>query len=121
MIAHALPDKPILLIKPPIGKVKKKVFSSLALQQQHQNLREFTLLVHGFSGFDSTSAIYRKGKKQLLKIFEANASLMEHVRVFKSTDSTANEIEKAEERLFLFLYGATNYNISLDNIRYILF
>ena len=39
MIAHVLPDKPVLLMKPLIGKVKKKVFSSLALQQLHQNLR----------------------------------------------------------------------------------
>ena len=39
MIAHVLPDKPVLLMKPLIGKVKKKVFSSLTLQQQHQYLR----------------------------------------------------------------------------------
>lgn len=121
MVAHALPDKPVLLMKPPIGKVKRKVFSSLALQQQHQDLKEFILLVHGFSGCDSTSAIYGKGKKQLLKIFEANASLMECVRVFNSTDATPNEIEKAGERIFLFLYGTTNFNITLDNLRYILF
>ena len=100
MIAHALPDKFVLLMEPPIGKVKK-VFSS-SVFQQHQNLREFILLVHGFSGCDSTSTIYGKGKKQLLKIFEANASLMEHVRVFNSTDFTGNEIEKTGERLFFF-------------------
>ena len=35
MIAHALPDKPVLLMKLLIGKVKKKVFSSSTLQQQH--------------------------------------------------------------------------------------
>ena len=120
MIAHALPDKPVLLMKPPIVKVKKKIFLSSALQQQHQNFRKFILLVHGFSECDFTNAVYGKGEKQLLKTFEANAPLMEHVRVFNSTDSTANEIEKARQRLFLFLYGATNYNISLDNIRYIL-
>ena len=43
------------------------------------------------------------------------------VKVFNSTDSTANEIGKAEESLLLFLYGETNYNFSLDNLRYILF
>ena len=32
MIAHALPDKPVLLMKPSIRKVKKKIFSSSALQ-----------------------------------------------------------------------------------------
>ena len=42
---------------------------------------------------------------------------MECVRVFNSTVSTVNEIEKDEERLFLFLYGETNNNISLDNLR----
>ena len=46
---------------------------------------------------------------------------MEHARVFNSTDSTVNEIAKAGERLFLFLFGAINYNISLDNIRNTLF
>ena len=39
MIANALPDKPVLLMNPPIGKVKKKVFSSLGLQQQDQNFK----------------------------------------------------------------------------------
>ena len=114
MIAHALQDKPVLLRKLLIRKGKKKIFSSSALQQQHQNLREFILLVHGFSGCVFTSAIYGKGEKQLLKIFDSNAFLMEYVRVFNSTDFTANEIVKAEEHLFLFLYGATNYNISFD-------
>ena len=37
MIAYALPEKFVLLMKPPIVKMKKKVFSSSALQQQHQN------------------------------------------------------------------------------------
>ena len=69
MISYALPDKPFLLMKPLIEKVKKKVFSSSALQQQHQNLSEFIFLVHGFSGCVSTSAIYGKGKKQLLENF----------------------------------------------------
>ena len=101
MIAHALPDKPFLLMKPLIEKVKKKVFSSSALQQQHQNLSEFILLVHGFSGCVSTSAIYGKGKKQLLKKnFEANSSLMECVKVFNSTDSSTNEFGKAVECSF---------------------
>ena len=39
-----------------------------------------------------------EGKKQPLKTFEAIASLIEYVRVFKSIDSTVNEIEKAGER-----------------------
>ena len=46
---------------------------------------------------------------------------MEWVRVFNSTDSTTNEIENVGEQLLLFQYGATSYNISLDNLRYILF
>ena len=57
----------------------------------------------------------------MLKTFEANASLVKHVGVFNFTDSIANEIEKARERLFPYLYGATIYNISLDNIGYIVF
>ena len=123
MIAHALPDKPVLLMKPPIGKVKEKIFPFLALQQPHQNLREFIPLVNGFSGCGFTNAIYSKRKKQLLKIFKGNTSLFECVRCFNSTDSTVNEIEKVGEHFFLFffLHGATNYNISLDNLRYILF
>ena len=56
-----------------------------------------------------------------MKIFEAKAPLMEYVKVFNSTDSTANEIEKVEERLYLFLYGTINYSISLRDILYILF
>ena len=69
MIAHALPDKPVLLMKPPIGKMKKKVFSSSALQQQHKNLSEFILLVQGFCGCVSTSAISEKERNSFWKIF----------------------------------------------------
>ena len=64
-------------MKSPIGKVKKEIFLFSALQQQHQNFREFILFVHGFSGCDSTSTIYGKEKKQLMKIFEDNASFMD--------------------------------------------
>ena len=68
--------------------------------------------MHGFSGCGFTNAIYSKRKKQLLKIFKANASELEYIRDFNFTDSTANEIEKAGERFFLFLHEATNYSIS---------
>ena len=62
MISHAVPDKPVLLMKPLIGKLKQKVFSTSSLQQQHQNLREFSLLVHGFSGSVSLVPFSEKGR-----------------------------------------------------------
>ena len=37
--------------------------------------------------------------------FSAKASLMEYIRILNSTESTAYEIVKAEERLFLFCMG----------------
>ena len=64
------------------GKSEKEDIFIHSFAAAAPKLREFILLVHGFSGYDSTSAIYVKGKKQLLKTFEANAPLIEHVRVF---------------------------------------
>ena len=58
MIVHALPENPVHLMKPPILIVKKKIIASLAFHQQHQNLREFIVFVHGFSRCDSISDIY---------------------------------------------------------------
>lgn len=63
MRARASPQRPIFLLKPKIGQVRRKVFSPFSLQQQHRNVKDYILTVHGFNGCDTTSAIYGKGKK----------------------------------------------------------
>lgn len=51
-----------------------------------------------------TTAIYGKGKKLLLKLVETDSDFRDCVTIFNKPDGTAEEIQNAGERPFLFAY-----------------
>lgn len=114
VIALSPADKDIFFLKPNIGKIKAKLFSSQNLQMQFTNVKSFILLAHAFSGCDTTSSVHGKGKKQLLKLLENNRNLDNAVAVFNSVNSNKSEVEKAGEKLFLILYGSKDERQTLD-------
>lgn len=114
-------NKVVYLLKPKIGRTNQRLFSSTSLQQQYSNIHNYILLCHSFSGCDSTSAIFGKGKKHLLKILESEAAMEKVLSTFNSRGLTKIEVKEAGETLFLSLYGEKNGKCSLDEWRYRLF
>ncbi|KAJ8933618.1 hypothetical protein NQ314_013908 [Rhamnusium bicolor] len=75
-------EQNILLVKPSHGKVARKVYSSQQLQTL--GMKDSILLVHAFSGCDTTSAAYRKGKLSCFKLFKKQAVLQGIADIFNS-------------------------------------
>ncbi|KAJ8878448.1 hypothetical protein PR048_019026 [Dryococelus australis] len=83
-------------MKPKIGRVKRKVlFSSISLQQQHYDVKDYILLVHGLSG-----------------------ALIDCVTTLNKPGATADEVKKAGERLIHYLNGAKDDNFTIDEMQY---
>ena len=107
----------IYFLKPRSGRVKTKTYSSRSLQLQYKAVKEFILLAHAFSGCDTTSSIFGKGKKQLLKLLQNEPLVKDVINTFNNKNSKHKEIQKAGETLFLYLYGDKSGKLSLNEYR----
>lgn len=64
------------------------------------------LVIHAFSGCDTTSAIFEKGKSVLLRLIEKSKKAQELCSTFMANDMSHDAIGKAGIKLFLLMYGA---------------
>lgn len=113
------PEKEIFFVKPGRGKVETKIFSSQDLQKH--SFCGSILFLHGFSGCDTTSAIYRKGKTSFIKLFDQKPLLREISTVFYDPTSTANVIADAGEKMFLEVYRAPCTQSEINRYRFTVF
>lgn len=109
-------EQNILLVKPSHGKVARKVYSSQQLQTL--GMKDSILLVHAFSGCDTTSAAYRKGKLSCFKLFKKQAVLQGIADIFNSPSSSHEAVAAAGNKIFLALYNAPRKQTSLNMHRY---
>lgn len=106
-------------MKPGKGKAERKVYCSRNLQSR-EGLKERILFAHAFSGCDTTSCLFQKGKIKCFKLLERD-DLQEVVNIFNNSNATHNEVTRAGERFFLFVYGAPATETSLNRHRFNLF
>ncbi|CAF2107409.1 unnamed protein product, partial [Rotaria magnacalcarata] len=88
-------DHNILFLKPSYGK---KTFSSKNLQQL--GLKHI-LFIHAFTGWDTTSVAFRKGKINFLKLYKQQDNIQAAAKVFTDQDSSPLQIEEAGKTCFL--------------------
>lgn len=104
-------------MKPGRQKTETKLFSVQKLQQL--SFAKTILLLHSFSGCDTTSAIHGKSKVGMAKVFKANPDLTQDISAVFTDPSTSPEIiEKAGVKLFLAAYQAPAHQENLDKHRY---
>lgn len=60
-------------------------------------MKIYILLAYVFSGCDTTSVIYGKGKKLLMKSIANDSVLKKSVNTFKRMNARTNEVKKAGE------------------------
>lgn len=82
LIALTPDTKEIYFLKPPRGKTPQKVYSSDSLDEL-PNCKENVLFLHAFTGCDTTSAFFNKGKSKFATMFESRKSLQKAAEVFK--------------------------------------
>lgn len=109
-------EKEIHLYKPGKSTVGPKVFSSK--QPEVPFLQQSILFLHAFTGCDSTSSIYKQGKKKIVNVFKKNQNLHDIPATFYNPNSTPEVLSTAGQEMFLALYGAPAHETSLNAFRY---
>lgn len=104
-------------MKPGRGNVENKLFSVRQLQELP--IAKTILLLHSFSGCDTTSAIHGKSKVGIAKLFTVNPGLTQDISaIFKDPSASPDDIEQAGEKLFLAIYKAPAHQDNLNEHRY---
>lgn len=117
LTAFSQPGTNIHFMKPGRGNAESKLFSSNKLQQLP--FAETILLLHAFSGCDTTSAIYNKSKGGMVKLFSKNPRQMKTISdIFTNPSTPAEKIAQAGEKIFLEMYQANEFQQDLNELRY---
>lgn len=106
LAALSLEEREIFLLNPPSSKKPGVVYSSRSLASLNASMQSNILVLHAFSGCDTTSACYYRGKVGFCKLFEKSCELHEYAEKFKDENTTEDELTEAGIFLALALYGA---------------
>lgn len=114
LIALTPEDKEIHFIKQGAGKVATAVFSI----KDYSHLKDTILFSHAFTGCDTTSALYGKGKKAFLNTLKKRSGLADSVAIFSDPHASRDEIMQAGQSLMLALYAASPKESCINSFRY---
>lgn len=91
-----------------------------ALRQSMQGLADVILLFHAFTGCDTTSAPYMRGKVKSWKTFKnCSADLLESFRsAFYEKNSEKEDVVEAGEKLMFLLYNCPESVLTLGDLRF---
>lgn len=115
LMATTPENQEIIFFKPGRRKTEASTYSSKELQQL--GLRHI-LFLHAFTGCDTTSAAFRKGKVRFVKLYQKSAHIQNYAEVFTNPTSSQSDIEEAGSMCFLKWYGAPANETSLNSFRY---
>lgn len=110
----------IRMVSPGKNNEQDKCYQISTIQHHIGDMKDILLVVYAFTGIDTVSSIYRKGKITPFKKVQANKTLREKLLVFNDSNASPNDIAEAGELFFVILYGSDD-QISLDKLRYQLY
>ncbi|KAL4719828.1 hypothetical protein ACJJTC_012796 [Scirpophaga incertulas] len=120
LTARTPTDKIIYFLKPGKAQVQSRIYSSQSLTA-YPKCQAHILFLHAITGCDTTSAIFKRGKTAVFKLFEKCNDLIECAEVFKNINSSRNDIVTYGIRFLLAMYGAPKKIDSIDKYRYLRF
>lgn len=86
--------------------------------KRNEDIKDHLLFLHAFSGCDTTSAIYSKGKANLISTFKKTDALRRVSEVISSPWSTQEEVGDASVMAVKILYGGKEED-TIQRLRYI--
>ena len=111
------PGDKITLIRPQPGGLEPKCIDIGKLQASLGVLKNVILFAHAFTGTDTTSAAFRRGKAQACNLLRMKPDLRADITILYNKDASQEEIAAAGERFFLAWYGAEKFS-SLNTARF---
>lgn len=101
-----------------MGRVLDKYYTQRSFK--YQNLVKIILFIHAFTGCDTTSAFYDKGKKSFVDIIIKYPALIEDIEFFYNKNATKSRLLPVGENCVKAIYGwNVAQPITLGNLRYI--
>ena len=82
-------------------------------------LHPHLLFMHAFTGCDTTSSIFEKGKQKIVKLMAKSLQLQQCSLVFSDDNASQKEVGNAGAQAFILLYGSNPENTSLNKLRYV--
>jgi hypothetical protein len=119
LTALAPPSNNIFFLKPGKGKLPNNIYSPRSFQHS-EKVKNSLLFLHAFSGCDTTSSLYRQGKKKFVKLAVQDEKLLEINEVFMCKDAHPDIIAEAGQTFLVALYGGKNGD-TLNSLRFQLF
>lgn len=113
MIGLTPEDVKLSMLKPRILKQPDTIISPT----DNKVFKNFILFAHAFSGCDTVSSIFMKGKKSLLKLLQTDLStVQELVQAFYNPNSSQEEIKTAGEAIMLKLFGSKKQTLKESRV-----
>ena len=107
----------------PTRKIPPKIYSSTnCLKQEFENCKDHLLFLHAFTGCDTTSVFYAKGKVKFAKILNARKDIQAAAEIFQSKQDVQglkNKLYNAGSKCVLALYGAPENVDCVNEWRYL--
>lgn len=98
-------------------KIQTKLYSTSSFDH-YPRCKEYILFLHAFSGCDTTSPLFWKGKKSLISEFEKSPDLYQLAQVFNEENCALPILYSNGTRLFLAVYNAPKTENNIDKFRY---
>ena len=107
-------NRELFFFRPPKNNILPRVYSSKTSLNNFPNIKkEHLLFIHAFTGCDTTSAFYRRGKNNFVKIFNDDLKLRAAAEVFMIEDQREEVLFNEGIFSILALYGAkTSKNLN---------
>ena len=105
LTGRAKADEEIYFLKLSKQNVAAAVYSPKSLETNFPNCSKFIIFAHCFTGCDSTSAFYNKGKTKIIDILEKRQGVREKASIFYNNHSNVEEMLQAGQYCTVILYG----------------
>ena len=115
LIARTLPYQKIYFLKPGKGNTETKIYNPWSIVK-YKDCRDHILFLHAITGCDTTCALFKKGKINVLKLLQKRPDLREAVEVFKQENCPPNTLINCGTQFILAMYGAPKQKLHLTTI-----
>lgn len=118
LMALAPDHKEIFFLKPVKNNVLQRVYSTKTMLIKYPNItKNHLFFIHAFTGCDTTSAFYNKGKNNFIKIFNNDQKLRAAAETFMIQEQSEEILFNGGIYCILTMYGAKTAK-NLNELRY---
>lgn len=117
LTVHAPSGNKLKMVVPKKGNHQEKVYIISDIQQGIGDMKDVLLVTYAFTGCDTVSAVYKKGKIAPYRKVQANNVLREKLLVFNNPKADPSAVADAGNYFLLAMFGAKNTE-DLDCLRY---